>query len=115
MQSLLESCLRFLGLDVPMPFGRAPGWARLRALHLRLYPECAACGSRRNVVPHHIVPVHVDPERELDPDNLITLCEGPIVNCHLLFGHLRRSWARWNADVVEDCRRWRAKIDQWEE
>lgn len=90
---------------------RSPKWPAVRAEHLRAHPECEACGESRvrflNV--HHIVPFHVDPTKELDPENLITLCEGETVNCHLLFGHLR-NWRSWNADVRKDAAEWRAKI-----
>lgn len=46
---------------------------------------------------------------ELDPENLITLCEGPAFNCHLFFGHLR-NWSSHNPDVREDAAMWREKI-----
>lgn len=101
---------RLFSLFLPRPYAaRSPEWPRVRAAHLLAQPKCQACGSRRNCVPHHIVPVHVDPTLELDPENLITLCEGPVVNCHALFGHCR-DWQAWNVDVVEDCRIWREKI-----
>lgn len=97
-------------LSVP----RSPAWRALRNRHLREHPECAVCGSRNDVVPHHVVPFHVDPSRELDPTNLLTLCEGRTFNCHLFFGHLRR-WDRYNASVVEDAATWRRKVNETEE
>ncbi|MBN2579121.1 MAG: HNH endonuclease [Pirellulales bacterium] len=48
---------------------------------------------------HHIVPYKIAPHRELDSNNLITLCRGPM-NCHLTFGHLG-SYRSWNQRVVE--------------
>ena len=90
-------------------FTRAPGWSKLAAAHLRANPDCIACGSRKNVVPHHKEPVHLFPERELDPTNLVTLCEGPVVNCHILFGHLR-NWSSYNVDVEQDATYFRSKI-----
>jgi len=61
------------------------------------------------VVPHHVVPVHIDPSRELDPENLVTLCEGPSFNCHLFFGHLR-NWSSFNPDIRKDAEEWRKKL-----
>lgn len=69
------------------------------------------CGNSFNVVPHHIVPFHVDPSKELDPSNLISLCEGETFNCHLFFGHLK-NWSKYNPDVVKDANVWNKKIFQ---
>jgi hypothetical protein len=84
-------------------------WRNVRKEHLLAHPECSVCGRRDGVVPHHIIPVHLDPSMELDPENLITLCEGPAFNCHLFFGHLR-DWSSHNPDVREDAATWREKI-----
>lgn len=88
--------------------GRSGRWPSLRRKHLEREPECQACGRRKDLEVHHVVPVHVGgAEAELDPENLITLCADP---CHFVHGHLM-SWARCNPDVREDCRRYRKKID----
>ena len=83
---------------------RAHAWRTMRAAHLQVQPACAACGSTSRVVVHHIVPVQVDRSRELDPGNLITLCEGYAygVNCHLYHGHGGR-WERWNPTVRDQA------------
>ena len=88
---------------------RSPRWPSLRAGWLSDNPRCAVCGSTSDCVPHHIVPVHVNPYLELDRANLITLCEGKEVNCHLLFGHLRY-WSSWNPSVAADSAEWRRKM-----
>lgn len=88
---------------------RSPGWKKLRTEHLKRNPKCAVCGSRLNLIPHHIVPFHLDRSKELDPSNLITLCENKSLNCHLLFGHLK-SWSRYNPDIVEDAKVWNKKL-----
>lgn len=88
---------------------RSPKWSSLRKKHLIKNPYCCACGGNQKVIPHHIVPVHVDPSLELDPNNLITLCEEKNFNCHLFFGHLR-NWRFHNKNVIEDSNNWFEKI-----
>lgn len=78
---------------------RSPRWQTVRKEHLKHHPNCIACGRDSKLEVHHRVPVHLDPERELDPSNLITLCADP---CHLLFGHLM-NFKSYNKDVIEDC------------
>ncbi|HYE70421.1 MAG TPA: HNH endonuclease [Aquabacterium sp.] len=93
---------------------RSSAWATVRAEHLRANPECAACGGRTHLAVHHKVPFHVDPARELDPDNLITLCDHPARKCHFAIGHLW-SWERWNPDVdrvAADLRKLRAEAQR---
>ena len=101
-----------IGQDLrPDDAQRSPKWPAVRAKHLAANPSCAACGTARKAIlsVHHIVPFHVDRSKELDTANLITLCEGQGVNCHLLFGHLM-NWSSWNVNVREDAAAWRAKI-----
>lgn len=74
---------------------RSGQWRHLREEHLKKQPQCAACGRTRNLIVHHIVPVSFDPTLELDPDNLLTLCETP---CHIVFGHFF-SYHCYNRDV----------------
>lgn len=88
---------------------RSPQWDAVRNAHVRANPYCAACGSGLRLNVHHVQPYHLYPELELDPANLLTLCEGTVVNCHLLFGHLR-SWLSWNPNVHEDAAAMLAKI-----
>lgn len=96
-------------LSVP----RSSAWRKLREQHLRENPRCEACGSTKKVVPHHIVPFHLDASRELDPTNLVSLCEGSTFNCHLFFGHLKR-WDRHNPRVLEDARMWRERMREFD-
>jgi 5-methylcytosine-specific restriction protein A len=56
-----------------------------------------------------IEPFHLNPARELDPTNFITLCESAGHNCHLIFGHLL-AWASWNASVLADAAAYRSKL-----
>ena len=93
-------------LSVP----RSSKWRKLRQQHIEENPRCAVCGSDQGVVPHHITPVHLDSDKELDQDNLITLCENRTFNCHLFFGHLR-NWSKHNPNIVEDAKMWKQKIE----
>lgn len=85
--------------------GRASDWPKVRARHLSTHGQCEACGLKRGLQVHHKLPVHVSPHRELDEDNLITLC----ARCHLFVGHLG-DWDSWNPSVDEDALWWRAKV-----
>lgn len=72
------------------PRSRSGKWKRIRKEHLAASPACAVCGSVKKVEAHHKIPFHIDPSKELEPTNIITLCEkGPgKINCHLVVGHL---------------------------
>ena len=94
---------RLFGLE-PVYGGkrRSSKWPALRRRFLKEFPACVACGRTVNVVPHHIQPYHEFPERELDWDNLIPLCEGKTCNCHIVVGH-NWDWRYWNAEVRHDA------------
>lgn len=84
---------------------RSNQWAKVRANHLKKNGSCAACGSTKKLEVHHIVPFSDNPELELDPNNLITLCEnakGGII-CHLCIGH-KGDYKDENPNVVEDAK-----------
>ena len=69
---------------------RSSRWRKVRAAHLEQYPRCFVCGGKKKIECHHILPFHLFPEYELNPNNLLTLCERKKygINCHLLIGHL---------------------------
>lgn len=77
---------------------RSSLWYNTRKIHLLKQNCCQACGTKRRLQVHHIEPVHINPYRELDPDNLITLCR----TCHLVFGHLM-DYSSWNKNVINDA------------
>lgn len=79
---------------------RSSGWYNVRNEYVRLHPYCAVCGSVKKLQVHHIVPFSKNPALELDPNNLITLCESH--HCHLIFGHLG-SFKSYNVDVRKDA------------
>lgn len=96
---------------VPLGAARSCAWPAARKEHLTLFPVCAICGGALSLEVHHILPFHVRPDLELDPDNLLTLCERKKygINCHLLVGHLG-DYRRYNPDVRVDAETWRRKL-----
>lgn len=86
--------------------GRSYKWSKVRKEHLENNPTCAACGRNKKLEVHHIKPFHLNPELELDPNNLISLCDDP---CHFVFGHLM-NYQSWNEEVIEDCEKYYGKI-----
>lgn len=82
---------------------RSPEWPRVRAEHLAVEPKCRWCGGTASLAVHHIAPFHLFPQRELDPTNLITLCETSGKGCHFERGHLGVSWSDYNPQVVAQC------------
>ena len=88
---------------------RSPKWSEVRTAFVKEHPTCEVCGGTDKRQVHHIQPFHTHPERELDPSNLITLCESKAGNHHLWWGHLG-SFKSWNMDVREDAKKWGAKI-----
>lgn len=89
---------------------RSGQWKTTRKKHLLKQPFCQVCGSKKQLVVHHVIPVSVDNEKENDFDNLITLCE--YNNCHFLFGHLC-NWTNHNRDIRSDAAYWRYKIEKF--
>lgn len=85
---------------------RSPKWSSVRKEHIKNNPYCIACGSKEKLEVHHKIPVHLNPDLELDPSNLVTLCSDP---CHLIFGHLK-NFKSYNKNVVEDCQVYINKI-----
>jgi 5-methylcytosine-specific restriction endonuclease McrA len=71
----------------------------VRKEHLKNNPYCIACGRDGKLEVHHKIPVHISPELELAPSNLVTLCADP---CHIIFGHLM-NFKSYNKMVIEDC------------
>ena len=86
--------------------GRSGHWPLVRGNFIKDHPECAVCGGENELEVHHIIPVFVDKTQELNPKNLITLCNPH----HLLFGHLMK-WKSFNKNVVKDAILWRERIE----
>lgn len=99
------------GLEIARKHGtaRSPQWPRVEKEHLLHEPACAACGYRgHGLQVHHIKPFHLHPSLELDPGNLITLCEIKGRDHHLLLGHLDE-WESYNVHVREYVKHYHGK------
>lgn len=79
---------------------------------MKANPTCAACGGIEVLEVHHIKPFNLHPELELDPLNLITLCESKKggITCHLAWGHIS-NYKSFNKNVVEDAKNWKEKLE----
>jgi len=77
---------------------RSSGWRKARQQHIATESWCRACGRTSSLEVHHVVPFHQSPELELEPSNLITLCENWGVQCHLKLGHFG-NWKTINPDI----------------
>lgn len=89
---------------------RSPKWHTTRDAYVAQHPSCEACGAEGGVgvkanQVHHVKPVRLWPESELDAGNFITLCP----RCHLLIGHLGDTDAH-NPLAREDAARMLARV-----
>ena len=88
---------------------RSSQWQRVQKEHLLREPVCVVCGHKgKGLQVHHIKPFHLHPQLELDPRNLITLCEVRGREHHLLLGHLGE-WQSYNEHIREDTKRFYRK------
>lgn len=80
---------------------RSPKWRRVERAHLQIQGWCKNCGGVVALQVHHMMPFHLDLAKELDPANLITLCEDAKdgVECHLHVGHLG-NWKTYNPAIA---------------
>lgn len=95
----------------PLGVKRSSKWSSVRKNHLKLQPECVVCGDTNKLEVHHIKPFHEHPELELEPTNLLTMCESKSygIICHLLVGH-NGSYQKINPNVIDDAKAWHAKL-----
>lgn len=111
IKALIQNVADAIQGKAPLGATRSPQWPKVRADHLKKNPNCALCNGKASLEVHHIQPFHIKPELELDPTNLITLCEAKTngINCHLAFGHLG-NFKSANPVVVRDAGIWNKKI-----
>ena len=90
---------------------RSSQWPTVRKHHIEKNPKCALCEGESKLEVHHIKPFHEHPELELEPTNLITLCESYSygICCHRTVGHLG-DYKKINPDVVKDVEIWNKKL-----
>jgi hypothetical protein len=67
--------------------------AAYRAAH----PACEWCLRPGGIEVHHVLPVHVDPDRAADTNNMVALCE----RCHLVVGHAGNFASCWVPNLKE--------------
>ncbi len=90
---------------------RSSKWRKVRKEHLKKNPRCYVCGMNKKIEVHHIIAFQLAPDQELNPENLITLCEAGKwgITCHRLIGHLG-TYQRINPNVKIDAMTWRMKL-----
>ena len=81
---------------------RSVHWRTVRKHHLIKEGWCRSCSSIKDLEVHHVMPFHLDPAKELDDSNLITLCETIGVQCHLKKGHLG-NWKKANPNIRQEA------------
>lgn len=88
MKRIIGACVAvyFLMLIFAVVFAaeRSSKWHGVRDAYHTAHPACEACGGNDDIEVHHVRPFHLWSEMELEPTNLITLCQ----RCHILIGHL---------------------------
>ncbi len=89
---------------------RSSRWPAVRKAFL-VGKSCAACGGIDSLEAHHMKPFHLYPELELDPNNLLALCEKPSHSCHFTFGHFW-NWSKYNEQVIADTTAWFTKVER---
>lgn len=77
---------------------RSPRWTAFLRAFLK-GKTCIACGARDGLTGHHVIPFHLRPDLELDPGNVVPLCEE---RCHIVWGHCD-DYALDNPTVREDA------------
>lgn len=94
---MIKQALSLIGIHL-----RSIHWAAVRRVHLHHEPRCQWCCGTEGLEAHHIIPFSVNRRRELLPENLITLCDGPN-RCHFRYGHLG-NWKKFNPMIRTDCK-----------
>lgn len=78
-----------------MGLPRDPAWERESKAYLAENLKCCLCRQASEVV-HHVVPVHVNPKREMDKTNWSAVC----IRCHFSIGHLC-NWRLWQENFFK--------------
>src|ERR1044072_9650298 len=86
---------------------RSTKWRNIRDSFLKDNPHCSFCDTVKDLQVHHVLPVHLYPQLELEIPNLMTLCP----HCHFIIGHFC-NWYSYNITVREDCEKFRERVKQ---
>lgn len=87
MKKIIKAIKDRIQGKVPLLSRRSPHWHTFEKHWLEKHGTCEACDGTKKLQVHHEVPFHKDPSKELDPTNVLTLCEDGKTNCHLHIGH----------------------------
>jgi len=87
---------------------RSSKWQTVRNKWIKENPYCYACGSKKELQCHHIIPFSSNKNLELDIKNLVTLC----TTCHFVFGHLH-NYKNFNPEVIRDCQEHHKRVKQF--
>jgi len=111
---MIQTLLDRIQGKAPKGAKRSPKWRKVRNAHIKKFPRCAVCGSTKKAEVHHKIPFHIAPDLELNPKNIVTLCERKKwgITCHLLIGHLG-NYRNINISVDEDIAYMRAKLGRY--
>ena len=85
---------------------RSGKWPALERKFLTGKPNCEVCGCKAEVV-HYIIPFHKDKSKELDLENLASVCNSHC--CHLMVGHLG-DFHSYNPEFRRDAQRMLSRI-----
>ncbi len=83
---------------------RSGEWRAVRNAQLSTHPICEACGKNAQIA-HHIIPFVIDRTKELDPKNIISLCNA----CHFFLAHLK-NFKHYNPEIQLDAKLYRSRI-----
>ena len=86
---------------------RSSKWRTVRKKFMK-GKTCAVCGATKSLECHHIKDFSTNPELELEPTNLLALCDGSM-RCHRIWGHLG-NWKSINDTIVKDAAWFLSKI-----
>ena len=74
-------------------------WNKLKQKYLQENPKCEWCGQDADTV-HHIIPVHVNRDLEMEESNLMSLCDNRTRKCHFIVAHYCH-WVKYNDKIKE--------------
>lgn len=96
-----------LAMQQPLA-ARDPAWPR-ESRRFLVGKRCAGCGTTKCLETHHIWPVHLFPEREMEQRWWLPLCGLDANRCHFIHGH-SCNFSAFNPHVVDDCNRLQLRI-----